>query len=66
MYGGGILSGIHLDLLVADFVYPETKINAGTILGGLKLIVPRNVRVETREVACRTRHAVSHSVWRHP
>ena len=50
IYGGAILSGIHLDLSAADFVHPETKINAGTILGGLKLIVPRGVRVETRGV----------------
>ena len=45
---GRILGGDKIDLSRADFVHPITTITAGTILGGLKVIVPRGVRVETR------------------
>lgn len=45
---GRILSGDKIDLSYADFVHPVTTISTGTILGGLKVVVPRGVRVETR------------------
>jgi zinc-ribbon domain len=45
---GRILGGDKIDLSYADFVHPVTTITTGTILGGLKVIVPRGVRVETR------------------
>lgn len=44
---GQILTGNKLDLSRADFVFPVTTIIVGTILGGMKVIVPRGVRVET-------------------
>ena len=45
---GRILGGDKIDLSRADFVHPITTISTGNILGGLKVIVPRGVRVETR------------------
>jgi len=47
---GHILSGTKIDLSRADFVHPITTIHAGTILGGVKVIVPRGVRVETNGI----------------
>jgi hypothetical protein len=44
---GHILSGTKIDLSRADFVHPVSTIYAGTILGGIEVIVPRGVRVET-------------------
>ena len=45
---GHILTGTHLDLSCADFIFPTTTITIGTVLGGAKIVVPRGVRVETR------------------
>jgi hypothetical protein len=45
---GNILSGSKLDLSCADFVHPVTTIVTGSILAGVKIIVPRGVRVETQ------------------
>lgn len=44
---GSILGGVTIDFSYADFVHPVTTITAGTVLGGLKVIVPRGVQVET-------------------
>jgi hypothetical protein len=47
---GHILSGTKIDLSRADFVHPVSTIYTGTILGGVKVIVPRGVRVETHGI----------------
>jgi len=41
-----ILSGDKIDLSMADFIYPVTKIVVSAILGGVEVIVPRGVRVQ--------------------
>jgi len=43
---GHIMSGSTIDLSLADFIYPVTKIMVSTIMGGVHVIVPRGVRVE--------------------
>ena len=46
-----VLTGNKIDLSVADFVHPVTKIQVPVnILGGLHVIVPRGVAVETRGI----------------
>jgi predicted membrane protein len=42
-----ILSGTKIDLSRADFVRPVSTIYVGTILGGVKVIVPGGVHVKT-------------------
>ena len=45
---GQVLNGQKIDCSVADFVHPVSTINVGNVLGSLKLIVPRGVRVEAK------------------
>mmetsp|Transcript_10021 Transcript_10021/g.23425 ORF Transcript_10021/g.23425 Transcript_10021/m.23425 type:complete len:203 (-) Transcript_10021:320-928(-) len=47
---GHLLSDDKIDLSYADFVHPVTKITAGAILGGLKVVVPKGVRVEMQGI----------------
>ena len=47
---GHILSGDKIDLSYADFVHPVTKINVGVLLGGVKVVIPRGVRVEMKGI----------------
>merc|ERR1711933_90556 len=44
---GHIMSGGTIDLSMADFIHPVTKINVSTLLGSVKVIVPRGVRVRS-------------------
>lgn len=46
-----VLGSMVVDLSHADFVYPVTSIDSGTVLGELKIIVPRGVRVENHGVS---------------
>lgn len=46
-----ILSGSRIDLSVADFVHPVSKIRVlPSVISGLLITVPRGVRVETRGI----------------
>jgi hypothetical protein len=47
---GQVLTATKIDLSVADFVHPVSTISVGTVLGGLKVTVPRGVRVETHGI----------------
>eukprot|EP00578_Thalassiosira_sp_NH16_P027740 CAMPEP_0181102048 /NCGR_PEP_ID=MMETSP1071-20121207/14097_1 /TAXON_ID=35127 /ORGANISM="Thalassiosira sp., Strain NH16" /LENGTH=220 /DNA_ID=CAMNT_0023184975 /DNA_START=115 /DNA_END=777 /DNA_ORIENTATION=+ len=47
---GHIMSGDTIDLSLADFVYPVTRVKAVAIMGHVKVIVPRGVRVQTAGV----------------
>ena len=45
---GQVLNGQKIDLSLADFIYPTVTISVGSVLSGLKVIVPRGVRVEVK------------------
>lgn len=44
---GHIMSGDTIDLSMVDFIHPVTKIMVSALMGGVHVIVPRGVRVQT-------------------
>lgn len=50
IFAGHVMSGDTIDLSLADFVHPVTKIRAFTSMGHVTVIVPRGVRVQTAGV----------------
>lgn len=50
IFAGHVMSGDTIDLSLADFVHPVTKVRAVAVMGHVRVIVPRGVRVRTAGV----------------